>query len=54
METVTLLKSSLDQSIKSENRDEQGRGNPWGVGVRVYKGKGGGLDFQTPDPSRYP
>lgn len=26
METVTLLKSSLDQSIKSENRDEQGRG----------------------------
>ena len=45
METVTLLKSSLDQSIKSENRDEQGRGNPWGVGVRVYKGKGGGLDF---------
>ena len=54
METVILLKSSLDQSIKSENRDEQGSGNPWGLGVRMYKGKGGGLDFQTPDPSRYP
>ena len=32
----------------------RGRGNPWGLGVRVYKGKGEGLDFQTPDPSRHP
>ena len=29
----------------------RGRGNPWGLGVRVCKGRGGGLDFHTPDPS---
>ena len=29
-------------------------GNPGGSGVRVDKGKGWGIDFQTPDPSRHP
>ena len=32
----------------------RGGGNPWGSGVKVYKGKGGGMNFQTPDPSRHP
>ena len=32
----------------------RGRGNPWGSGVRVCSGRGGGLDFDTPDPSKHP
>ena len=32
----------------------RGMGNPWGSGVRVDKGKGEGMDIQTPDPSRHP
>ena len=38
----------------SEVGNSRGKGNPWGLWVRVLEGKGRGSRSVTPDPSLYP